>query len=325
MMAHSRSSASAKTTNDLLQEIAVLSNELDAIGEGVGATERCQRCWYPASSHASKTSRHCKRREKMSGKSFVDSLLAQRNNLARVLATVKGEAKKEKEIRELQERVDFSEKEMEEAKSKIRKLVVEKEFYVGLMRDLDVTYKAFAEGEGSLEEFNHAFHEVVDRISEGGVDESSDTSEDEDDDWDHAGDRKAVNASSLVNVHNTQGNAGTSELSEDNLGILTVRPCNPNFAVEASRLESYRGKWPSNVAQSPDLLSSAGFFYVGYADNVKCFFCDGGLYNWESNDEPWTEHARWYPDCGFLKQVKGTTFIKKVRTQSKMEIINQQW
>jgi len=127
------------------------------------------------------------------------------------------------------------------------------------------------------------------------------------------GDRKAVNASSLVNVHNSQGDAGTSELSEDDLGILTVRPCNPNYAVEASRLESYRGKWPSNVAQAPDVLSSAGFFYVGYADNVKCFFCDGGLCNWESDDEPWTEHARWFPDCGFLKQVKGTTFIQKVR------------
>jgi len=124
------------------------------------------------------------------------------------------------------------------------------------------------------------------------------------------GDRKAVNASSLVNVHNTQGDAGTNELSEDDLGILTVRPCNPQFAIEASRLESYR-KWPSNLAQTPDQLSSAGFFYVGYADNVKCFFCDGGLCNWEAEDEPWTEHARWFPDCGFLKQVKGTTFIQK--------------
>jgi len=127
------------------------------------------------------------------------------------------------------------------------------------------------------------------------------------------GDRKAVNASSLVKVHHTQGDAGTNELSEDDLGILTVRPCNPQFAIEASRLESYKNKWPSNLAQTPDVLSSAGFFYVGYLDNVKCFFCDGGLCNWEADDEPWTEHARWFPECGFLKQVKGTTFIQKVR------------
>ena len=46
---------------------------------------------------------------------------------------------------------------------------------------------------------------------------------------------------------------------------------------------------------------------------MKCFFCDGGLCNWEADDDPWTEHARWFPECGFLKQVKGTTFIQKVR------------
>ena len=46
---------------------------------------------------------------------------------------------------------------------------------------------------------------------------------------------------------------------------------------------------------------------------MKCFFCDGGLCNWEVNDEPWTEHARWFPDCGFVKQCKGMNFIKKVQ------------
>jgi len=127
------------------------------------------------------------------------------------------------------------------------------------------------------------------------------------------GDRKAVNASSLVNVHHSQGDSSPNDLSEEDLGILTVRPCNPQFAIEASRLESYKGKWPTNLAQTPDHLSSAGFYYVGYSDNVKCFFCDGGLCNWEADDEPWTEHARWFPDCGFLKQVKGTKFIQKVR------------
>jgi baculoviral IAP repeat-containing protein 2/3 len=127
------------------------------------------------------------------------------------------------------------------------------------------------------------------------------------------GDRKAVNASSLVNVHHTQGDSSQNDLSEDDLGILTVRPCNPQFAIEASRLESFKGNWPANLAQTPDHLSASGFFYVGYSDNVKCFFCDGGLCNWEADDEPWTEHARWFPDCGFLKQVKGSKFIQKVR------------
>ena len=120
------------------------------------------------------------------------------------------------------------------------------------------------------------------------------------------GNRKAVNASSLVNVHNNQSelsfeivlnldifdksriiivfksiniinhhyqlifcyvtNSGESsayDLSSDDLGILTIRPCNPQFSVEAIRLESFRGKWPTNLAQTPNNLSSAGFYYVG--------------------------------------------------------------
>ena len=94
---------------------------------------------------------------------------------------------------------------------------------------------------------------------------------------------------------------------------VTVHPCNPQFAIKALRLESFTGKWPSDLPQTAQIMSSAGFFFAGYLDNVKCFFCNGGLCNWETNDEPWTEHARWFPNCGFLKQVKGARYIKKVR------------
>ena len=59
------------------------------------------------------------------------------------------------------------------------------------------------------------------------------------------------------------GDAGTKELSDDELGILTEHPSNPQFAIEGSRIESFKHKWPSNLAQTPDTLSSAGFYYVG--------------------------------------------------------------
>ena len=127
------------------------------------------------------------------------------------------------------------------------------------------------------------------------------------------GDRKADNASSLVNIHHTQEDLLPNNLSGDDLGILTVRPSNPQFAIEALRLESFKSSWPTNLTQTPENLSSAGFFYDGYSDNVKCFFCDGGLCNWESEDDPWTEHARWFPNCGFLKQVRGSKYIQKVQ------------
>ena len=63
-------------------------------------------------------------------------------------------------------------------------------------------------------------------------------------------------------------NAKSESLSEDDLGIVMVRPCNPQFATEASRLESYKKKWPLNMPQTPDQLSFAGFFYVGKAGKM---------------------------------------------------------
>lgn len=35
--------------------------------------------------------------------------------------------------------------------------------------------------------------------------------------------------------------------------------------------------------------------YLGQQDKVRCFFCYGGLQSWERGDDPWTEHARWFP------------------------------
>jgi hypothetical protein len=59
-------------------------------------------------------------------------------------------------------------------------------------------------------------------------------------------------------------------------------------------------------------MGMSGFFYAGYNDYARCFFCGGGLRNWEADDNPWVEHARWFPQCAFLKQNKGEEFIKAV-------------
>ena len=33
----------------------------------------------------------------------------------------------------------------------------------------------------------------------------------------------------------------------------------------------------------------------GTSDKAKCYYCNGGLQNWDFEDEPWTEHAKWFP------------------------------
>jgi len=40
---------------------------------------------------------------------------------------------------------------------------------------------------------------------------------------------------------------------------------------------------------------------AGPNDNVRCYYCDGGLKNWQPTDEPWTEHRHWFPRCPHLQ------------------------
>ncbi|XP_053564847.1 baculoviral IAP repeat-containing protein 7 isoform X2 [Bombina bombina] len=86
----------------------------------------------------------------------------------------------------------------------------------------------------------------------------------------------------------------------------------PELESEQQRLDTYRN-WPRYAEVSPEQLAQAGFFYTGHTDNVKCFHCDGGLRNWERGDDPWREHARWFPECEFLVQSKGQAFVRTVQ------------
>nr|KAG5685498.1 hypothetical protein BaRGS_009411 [Batillaria attramentaria] len=62
-------------------------------------------------------------------------------------------------------------------------------------------------------------------------------------------------------------------------------------------------------------LARAGFLRLpnGYADCGRCFFCGGGLKNWERNDNPWIEHARWFARCPYIRQCQGQDFIDIVQ------------
>lgn len=53
---------------------------------------------------------------------------------------------------------------------------------------------------------------------------------------------------------------------------------------------------------------------TGDGDKVKCFHCDGLLYNWEPEDSPFVEHARWFPKCQYIQLVKGENFVRDVQS-----------
>jgi hypothetical protein len=37
------------------------------------------------------------------------------------------------------------------------------------------------------------------------------------------------------------------------------------------------------------------------------------LRNWESADDPWEEHARWFPFCKYIIKMKGKEYIDSIR------------
>ncbi|KAF7268132.1 hypothetical protein GWI33_018695 [Rhynchophorus ferrugineus] len=98
----------------------------------------------------------------------------------------------------------------------------------------------------------------------------------------------------------------------NNLNELGVQkhngPKKVEYATEEARLRSF-ASWSPSLIQTPDTLAQAGFYYEGVGDQVRCFHCDGGLRHWDPDDDPWTEHARWFPSCSFIKLVKGQEFI----------------
>ncbi|XP_067946835.1 putative inhibitor of apoptosis [Watersipora subatra] len=98
------------------------------------------------------------------------------------------------------------------------------------------------------------------------------------------------------------------------LNINTNRPKDPPMSVYSKRMDTYR-RYPSGNPIAADKLCEAGFLYEGIGDKVKCFWCDGALEMWSKGDDPWAEHAKWYPGCTFVQQTKGLAFIKTVRLQ----------
>ncbi|XP_064427862.1 baculoviral IAP repeat-containing protein 7 [Mirounga angustirostris] len=92
----------------------------------------------------------------------------------------------------------------------------------------------------------------------------------------------------------------------------SARPAFPGMGSEELRLASFYD-WPLTAVVRPELLAAAGFFHTGQQDKVRCFFCYGGLQSWEQGDDPWTEHAKWFPRCEFLLQTKGWDFVCNVQ------------
>ena len=108
---------------------------------------------------------------------------------------------------------------------------------------------------------------------------------------------------------------------DDPAANLAIRPCNgpqnKSMVTLQARQKSFAERnWPATSGQTVDTMAEAGFYFLGSRDHVRCFYCGGGLCNWEARDDPWVEHARWFPSCTFVILNKGEVFIRNVISSS---------
>lgn len=87
-------------------------------------------------------------------------------------------------------------------------------------------------------------------------------------------------------------------------------PFHSAYANYENRLYTFQD-WPKEKTPTGQALAEAGFFADGKDDCTLCHSCGGGLKNWATDDDPWTQHAVWFPKCEFLIAEKGHSFIRR--------------
>ena len=110
--------------------------------------------------------------------------------------------------------------------------------------------------------------------------------------------------------------------------VLNIENPSQYFESATKRLETFSNtQWTSFLPwitedRSID-FANAGLYYIGYQDCVKCFICNGGLCNWEVADDPWVEHAKYYPNCTHINLTRSNKFINICRELGQIEKSNK--
>ena len=114
--------------------------------------------------------------------------------------------------------------------------------------------------------------------------------------------------------------SGANAREPDSANWDIMFPCSnaysPHMTSIESRLQTFIDRernWSQvRVKATPRQMAEAGLFYLGDHDRVKCYYCNGGLQNWAINDNPWFEHAKWFPLCEHVLRHKGPEYVERV-------------
>ena len=95
-------------------------------------------------------------------------------------------------------------------------------------------------------------------------------------------------------------------------GMITDKPKFPQYALSQKRQDSFETWLPYLPIKSETLVES-GLVYTKVGDSVRCFYCGGGLRNWEDGDTPDIEHIKWFPHCPFMNLKYDNSYIDRIR------------
>ena len=100
--------------------------------------------------------------------------------------------------------------------------------------------------------------------------------------------------------------------------IITEKPKFPQYAFTQKRQDSFKAWLPYLPIKSETLVKS-GCVYTGVGDSVRCFYCGGGLRNFEDGGNPDVEHILWYPHCPFMNLKFDREYIDRIHKGKKSQ------
>lgn len=106
-------------------------------------------------------------------------------------------------------------------------------------------------------------------------------------------------------------NDGPSQDLIGTVDFVSGNASHPAYIGIAERIKSF-AQWKDEKPTIDDFVK-AGFFYSGINKTVTCFYCNGSLQNWSPDDNTITEHARWFPHCGYAKQMCGEDLYRRIQ------------
>ncbi|XP_020298678.1 E3 ubiquitin-protein ligase XIAP-like [Pseudomyrmex gracilis] len=92
------------------------------------------------------------------------------------------------------------------------------------------------------------------------------------------------------------------------LNKILSKPKYPQFDTYEAKINTFEA-WPKSSKQTKQDLANAGFHYTGRDDQTLCYYCGGELKDWNPEDVPWEQHAKWFEYCPFLIVCKGRDYI----------------